>query len=39
MPQVFNVGSYWVFFWANENKPLEPMHKKRIMDYSGIERR
>ncbi|MBQ6023229.1 MAG: DUF4160 domain-containing protein [Clostridia bacterium] len=26
MPQVFKVGSYWVFFWANENQPLEPVH-------------
>ena len=20
------VGSYWVYFWANENEPLEPVH-------------
>lgn len=26
MPQVFKVGPYWVYFWANENKPLEPVH-------------
>ena len=26
MPQVFKVGSYWVFFWANENELLEPIH-------------
>lgn len=26
MPQVFKVGSYWVFFWSNENDPLEPIH-------------
>lgn len=26
MPQVFRVGSYWVYFWANEGKPLEPVH-------------
>ena len=26
MPQVFKVGSYWVYFWANENEPLEPVH-------------
>lgn len=26
MPQVFNIGSYRVYFWANENKPLEPIH-------------
>ena len=26
MPQVFKVGPYWVYFWANENEPLEPVH-------------
>ena len=26
MPQVFKVGSYWVYFWSNENEPLEPIH-------------
>lgn len=26
MPQVFKVESYWVYFWANENEPLEPVH-------------
>ena len=26
MPQVFKAGSYWVYFWANENDPLEPIH-------------
>ena len=26
MPQVFKVGGYWVYFWTNENKPLEPIH-------------
>ena len=26
MPQVFKIGSYWVYFWANENIPLEPIH-------------
>lgn len=26
MPQVFKIGQYWVYFWANENKPLEPIH-------------
>lgn len=23
MPQVFKIGSYWVYFWSNENEPLE----------------
>lgn len=26
MPRVFKIGSYWVYFWANETKPLEPIH-------------
>ncbi len=26
MPQIFKVGSYIVYFWANENDPLEPIH-------------
>lgn len=26
MPQVFKIGSYWVYFWTNEGNPLEPIH-------------
>lgn len=26
MPQVFKIGSYWVYFWSNENDPLESVH-------------
>ena len=26
MPQVFKIGSYWVFFWTSEGRPLEPVH-------------
>ena len=26
MPQVFRVGEYWVYFWTNEGKPMEPIH-------------
>ena len=26
MPQVFKIGSFWVYFWSNENDPLEPIH-------------
>lgn len=26
MPQVFKAGSYWVYFWADEGRPLEPVH-------------
>ena len=26
MPQVFKIGSYWVYFWTNENQSLEPVH-------------
>ena len=26
MPQIFKIGSYWIYFGTNENKPLEPIH-------------
>ena len=26
MPQIFKFGGYIFFFWANENKPIEPIH-------------
>lgn len=26
MPQVFKAGSYWVYFWSDEGRPLEPVH-------------
>ena len=26
MPQIFKFGPYRVFFWSNENEPLEPIH-------------
>lgn len=26
MPQIFKIGSYVVYFWVNENNPLEPIH-------------
>lgn len=26
MPQVFKMGPYLVYFWSNENEPLEPVH-------------
>ena len=26
MPQIFKLGSYWVYFWTNEGEPLEPIH-------------
>ncbi|MCL1821116.1 MAG: DUF4160 domain-containing protein [Oscillospiraceae bacterium] len=26
MPQIFRIGSYIVYFWANEGKPLEFIH-------------
>ncbi len=26
MPQIFKIGGYWVYFWANESAPLEPIH-------------
>ena len=28
MPQVFKMGPYLVYFWSNENEPLEPVKKK-----------
>ena len=26
MPQIFKIGAYWVYFWTDESKPLEPIH-------------
>lgn len=26
MPQIFRIGPYRVYFWSNENNPLEPIH-------------
>jgi len=26
MPQIFRIGSYIIYFWSNENNPLEPVH-------------
>ncbi len=26
MPQIFKIGAYTVYFWSNENDPLEPVH-------------
>ena len=26
MPQVFKMGPYLVYFWSNENEPLETVH-------------
>lgn len=26
MPQVFRIGPYWIYFWANEGRPSEPVH-------------
>jgi len=26
MPQIFKIGAYVVYFWANEGVPLEPIH-------------
>ena len=26
MPRVFKIGGYIVYFWVNENDPLEPVH-------------
>ncbi len=26
MPQIFKSGKYCIYFWSNENDPLEPVH-------------
>ncbi len=26
MPQIFKVESYSIYFWSNENNPIEPVH-------------
>ena len=26
VPQLFKVGKYLVYFWSNENMPVEPIH-------------
>ena len=26
MPQIFRFGAYWIYFWTNKCKPLEPVH-------------
>lgn len=26
MPRIFKIGGYLVYFWVNENDPLEPIH-------------
>ena len=26
MPLIFKIGNYLVYFWSNENDPLEPIH-------------
>lgn len=32
MPQIFRIGSYVVYFWMNENDPLEPNNNSKIPD-------
>lgn len=26
MPQILRIGPYIIYFWSNENNPLEPIH-------------
>ncbi len=26
MPQLFRIGKYIIYFWSNENQPVEPVH-------------
>ena len=33
MPQLYRIGSYIIFFWSNENMPLEPIIEKTHMIY------
>ena len=37
MPQVFKVGAYWVYFWANENEQPEELcyMTVRVVDKDG----
>lgn len=38
MPQVFRIGPYWVYFWANEGKPNEPVRNiMRIVEARSNE--
>ena len=39
MPQVFKMGPYLVYFWSNENEPLEPVYIFRKVSRHGIPRR
>lgn len=32
MPQVFKIGAYWIYFWLDENIPLEPIHVHVIVN-------
>lgn len=36
MPQVFRIGPYWIYFWANESRPCEPVHV-HISEGSPVE--
>lgn len=31
MPQVFKIGSYWVYFWANNSSKIPSVILNRIM--------
>lgn len=30
MPQIFKMGEYYIYFWTNENDPLEPIFLLRF---------
>lgn len=40
MPQIFRVAGYLIYFWSNENEPLEPVHVHccAIMLLNAIEK-
>lgn len=31
MPQIFKIGPYIIYFWSNENDPLEPVHRNSLI--------
>ena len=33
MPQIFKFGGYIIFFWSNENRPIEPNSKELMQKW------
>ena len=38
MPQELKIGPYTIYFWSNENDPLEPVHVAHRRRESGTKR-